>query len=448
MDLEQQITQQRIELELIALKALKIASITANACEVTITKSTGLSVSSLMCAVENIEFMNDSILKVTVYKGKRKGSASTSELSMKAIQMTIAAALDIAQYTSEDLYSGLASKELMVQNIPELDLFCPDILDPNSASKIAITAEKKALSYNDKIKQSNGANFDVCYGIKVYGNSYDLIASYLFSQYQMSCSIIAQGENSEMECDYGYSIARHKSDLLAPEIVGREAAFKAVNRLGAKKLITGTYPVMFSADIASGLIAHLARAISGESLHRKSSFLLGYLGKQIFPKWFNISEDPHVLRGLGSKPFDNEGLYTKNCQIISNGILMTYLLSSYSARKMNMIETGHTAGIHNWFIQCINKKKKSQMLTELDTGLLVTEVIGQGVNIVTGNYSRGAVGFWVKNGQVEHPVSEITIASNLKDMFRNIVAIGNDVDTRSKIQTGSILVESMKIAGN
>jgi PmbA protein len=446
MDVKQQVAQQRIELEAAVAKALEMAALSSDAAEVAITKSTGLSVSTRMCEVENVEFNSDGALGITVYRGQRKGSASTSDLGEKAIAQTVAAALDIALYTSEDPYAGPAPKELMVRNIPDLDLFHPDEPNPDMAAKIAIAAEEKALAYSNKIKQSDGASYDSHYGVKVYGNSHGLLASYASSRHSISCCVIGEGKNGEMERDYSYTVARHRDDLWSPELVGQQAAEKTISRLDAKKLKTGKVPVMFAADVATGLIGHLVMAISGGSLYRKSSFLLDKLGEKILPDWFNIAEKPHVLRALASSPFDSEGVFTQDRQIITDGVLSTYLLSSYAARKMKMTPTGHAGGIHNWYVQSTGQNFE-QMLKALGTGLLVTEVMGQGVNAVTGDYSRGAAGFWVENGMIQYPVSEITIAGNLKDMFQQMVAVGSDVETRSQIQTGSILLESMKIAG-
>ncbi|HHF2920605.1 metalloprotease PmbA [Vibrio diabolicus] len=446
MDIKQQVAEQRTELEQAVARALKLASAKSDAAEVAITKSTGLSVSTRMGEVENVEFNSDGALGITVYRGQRKGSASTSDLSEAAIEQTVIAALDIAHYTSEDPFAGPAAKEYMVQEIPELDLFHPDAPDPDYAADVAIAAEKEALSYDSAIKQSDGASYDSHYGVKVYGNSHGLLASYASSRHSTSCCVIGVGQNGEMERDYSYTVARHRDDLWTPETVGRKAAENTINRLDAQRLKTGKYPIMFAADVATGLIGHLVMAISGGNLYRKSSFLLDHLGKQVLPEWFNISERPHVLRGLASSPFDSEGVYTQDREIITDGVLATYLLTSYAARKMKMTPTGHAGGIHNWYVKSTGQNFE-QMLKELGTGLLVTEVMGQGVNVVTGDYSRGAAGFWVENGEIQYPVSEITIAGNLKDMFNKIVAVGSDVETRSQIQTGSILLDAMKVAG-
>ncbi|EEY37587.1 metalloprotease PmbA [Vibrio mimicus] len=446
MDVKERVALQRQELEAAVAKALEMAAASSDAAEVAITKSTGLSVSTRMCEVENVEFNSDGALGITVYRGQRKGSASTSDLSEKAIQQTVLAALDIAQYTSEDPYAGPAPKELMVQDIPDLDLFHPDEPNPDVAAQIAIAAERAALGYSKKIKQSDGGSYDSHYGVRVYGNSHGLLASYASSRHSISCSVIGEGRNGEMERDYSYTVARHRGDLWTPESVGLQAAENTVSRLDPQKLKTGQFPVMFAADVATGLIGHLVMAISGGNLYRKSSFLLDHLGKTILPTWFNISERPHVMRGLASSPFDSEGVRTQDLEIITDGVLATYLLTSYAARKMNMTPTGHAGGIHNWYVKSTGQNYQ-QMLKELGTGLLVTEVMGQGVNVVTGDYSRGAAGFWVENGEIKYPVSEITIAGNLKQMLQQIVAVGSDIETRSQIQTGSILIESMKVAG-
>ncbi|WPC73787.1 metalloprotease PmbA [Vibrio porteresiae] len=446
MDVKQQVAAQRVELEAAVAKALEMASHSADAAEVAITKSTGLSVSTRMCEVENVEFNSDGALGITVYRGQRKGSASTSDLSEKAIQQTVQAALDIANYTSEDPYAGPAPKELMVKEIPDLDLFHPDVPDPDKAAEIAIEAERIALAYSNKIKQSDGGSYDSHYGVRVYGNSHGLLASFASSRHSISCCVIGEGANGEMERDYSYTVARNKDDLWSPEVVGLKAAENTVSRLDARKVKTGHYPIMFAADVATGLMGHLVMAISGGNLYRKSSFLVDHLGKRILPEWFNVSERPHILRGLASTPFDSEGVATKDLEIITDGTLATYLLTSYAARKMKMTPTGHAGGIHNWFVKSTGQNYE-QMLKELGTGLLVTEVMGQGVNIVTGDYSRGAAGFWVENGEIQYPVSGFTVASNLKQMFEQIVAVGSDVETRSQIQTGSILLDKMKVAG-
>ncbi|MEJ2763904.1 metalloprotease PmbA [Photobacterium sp. MCCC 1A19761] len=446
MDVKEQVARQRVELEAAVAKALELAGRQADAAEVAINKTTGISVSTRMCEVENVEFNSDGALGITVYRGQRKGSASTSDLSEAAIAQTVAAALDIARYTSEDPFAGPGPKELMATEIPDLDLFHPDEPEPDHAASIAIRAEQAALDYDPRIKQSDGASYDSHYGIRVYGNSHGMLASYASSRHSTSCCVIAQGKTGDMERDYSYTTARHTDDLWTPELVGRHAAERTVGRIDPQKLSTRQAPIMFAADVATGLFGHLVMAISGSNLYRKSSFLLDKLDEQIFPDWMNISERPHILRGMASTPFDSEGLATHDREIIQDGVLKTYLMTSYAARKLGRQPTGHAGGIHNWLVKSTGESF-AQMLKKMDRGLLVTELMGQGVNIVTGDYSRGAAGFWVENGEIQFPVSEVTIAGNLKDMMQNIVAVGTDTETRSQIQTGSLLLDTLKIAG-
>lgn len=445
MDVKQQVSEQQAQLEAAVSRALELAGKKSDAAEVAITKSTGICVSTRMCEVENVEFNSDGSLGITVYRGQRKGSASTSDLSEKAIAQTVNAALDIAMYTSEDPFSGPAPAKLMAMKYPELDLFYPDEPDPDLAASIAIKAERTALDFDSKIKFSDGASYDSHYGIRVYGNSHGMLGSYASSRHSISCSVIAE-DSKGMERDYSYSVARDKNDLWAAERVGQEAAKRTIARIEPRRLTTRQVPVMFCADVATGLLGHLVMGISGSNLYRKSSFLLDKLGEQILPSWFSIYERPHVLKAMASCPFDSEGVITQDRDIIKDGILQTYLATSYAARKLGMEPTGHAGGIHNWYVGHTGQSFDT-MLKELNTGLLVTELMGQGVNIVTGDYSRGAAGFWVENGKIQYPVSEITIAGNLVDMFKQIVAVGADTELRSQIQTGSILIESMKIGG-
>lgn len=445
MDIKQQVDQQKTELEAAVRRALELAGRKADAAEVSITKTTGISVSTRMCEVENVEFNSDGALGITVYRGQRKGSASTSDLSEDAINQTVEAALDIATYTSEDPFSGPAPAELMAYEYPDLDLFYPDEPEPDHAAKIAIAAERAALDHDKRIKFSDGASYDSYYGVRVYANSHGMIGSFASSRHSLSCSVIAE-DSKGMERDYSYSVARDKADLWSAEKVGLEAAKRTIARMEPQRLSTRQVPVIFQADIATGLIAHLAGAISGGNLYRKSSFMLDKLGEIILPNWFNIEEKPHVLKAMASTPFDSEGVITKDLDIVKDGVLQTYLAASYAARKLNMQPTGHAGGIHNWFVKNTGQDFAA-LLKEMGTGLLVTELMGQGLNMVTGDYSRGAAGFWVENGEIQYPVSEITIASNLADMYKNILAVGTDTEKRSQIQTGSILIESMKVAG-
>lgn len=445
MDIKQLVNQQGVDLELAVARALELAAKKSDAAEVAVNKTTGISVSTRMCEIENVEFNSDGALGITVYRGQRKGSASTSDLSEHAISQAVEAALDIASYTSKDPFSGPAPAELMAMEYPDLDLFHPDEPEPDQAAAQAIAAEEAALSHDKRIKMSDGASYDSYYGVRVYGNSHGMLGRYASSRHSISCSVIGQ-DSQGMERDYSYSVARDKSDLWTPAQVGEHAAERTIMRMNPQRLTTRQVPVLFAADVATGLLGHLVMGISGSNLYRKSSFLLDKCGSQILPDWFNIHERPHVLKGMASTPFDSEGLRTQDLDIIKDGVLQTYLATSYAARKLGMQPTGHAGGIHNWFVSHTGQSFE-QLLKEMGTGLVVTELMGQGVNIITGDYSRGAAGFWVEQGVIKYPVSEITIAGHLADMYRQIVAVGRDTEYRSQIQTGSILIESMKVAG-
>ena len=415
--------------------------------EVGVTKVSGLSVSTRLQEIENVEFTNDGALGISVYLGQQKGNASTSDLSEEAIKNTVEAALAIAKYTSPDDCTGLADKELMAFEAPDLALYHSANVDVEQATKLALEAEKAALEYDEKIVNSNGASFNSHTGVRVYGNTHGMLQSYLSSRYSLSCSVIG-GELDQLENDYEYTVSREFDALSSADWVGQNCAKKVIARLNPQKLTTREVPVIFLNDVATGLISHLTGAISGGSLYRKSSFLLDHLGKQVLPDWFQISERPHLLKRLASTPFDSEGVRTQDLEIIQDGVLQTYLLTSYSGRKMGMQSTGHAGGIHNWLVKPNLTGGLTALLRQMSTGLLVTDVMGQGVNIVTGDYSRGAAGFWVENGEIQYPVAEITIAGQLQDMLKNIVAVADDVEHRSNIQTGSILLDKMKISGN
>ena len=427
--------------------AIEIAQKAGATAEVGVTKSGGLSVSTRLQEIENVEFNNDGALGISVYVGQQKGNASTSDLTPEAIKNTVEAALAIAKYTSPDDCAGLADKELMAFDAPDLDLYHAAEIDVDKAVQLALDTEKAALEHDDRIVNSEGASFNAHTGVRVYGNSHGMLQSYLSSRYSLSCSVIAEHQE-QLERDYEYTVARDINQLAQPNWVGENAAQKAIARLQPQKLATQEAPVTFLNDVATGLISHLATAISGGSLYRKASFLLDHLGKQVLPDWFEISERPHLIGQLASTPFDSEGVRTQDMEIIRSGILQTYLLTSYSGRKLDMQSTGHAGGIHNWLIKPNSSGKLTALLRQMNRGLLVTEVMGQGVNLVTGDYSRGAAGFWVENGEIQYPVAEITIAGQLPDILRNIVAVADDIEHRSNIQTGSILLEKMKISGN
>lgn len=427
--------------------AIETAQKAGATAEVGVTKVSGLSVSTRLQEIENVEFTNDGALGISVYLGQQKGNASTSDLSEEAIKNTVEAALAIAKYTSPDDCTGLADKELMAFEAPDLALYHSANVDVEQATKLALEAEKSALEYDAKIVNSNGASFNSHTGVRVYGNTHGMLQSYLSSRYSLSCSVIG-GELDQLENDYEYTVSREFDALSPADWVGQNCAKKVIARLNPQKLTTREVPVIFLNDVATGLISHLTGAISGGSLYRKSSFLLDHLGKQVLPDWFQISERPHLLKRLASTPFDSEGVRTQDLEIIQDGLLQTYLLTSYSGRKMGMQSTGHAGGIHNWLVKPNLTGGLTALLRQMGTGLLVTDVMGQGVNIVTGDYSRGAAGFWVENGEIQYPVAEITIAGQLQDMLKNIVAVTDDIEHRSNIQTGSILLDKMKISGN
>ena len=427
--------------------AVELATKSGATAEVAVTKVSGLSVSTRLQEIENVEFTNDGALGISVYMGQQKGNASTSDLSERAIQNAVEAALAIAKYTSPDDCTGLADKDLMAFDAPNLELYHAADVDVDKATELALQAEKAALEADERIINSNGASFNSHTGVKVYGNSHGMLQSYLSSRYSLSCSVIG-GVEDALENDYEYTISREFDKLQSPIWVGENCAKKVVSRLNPQKLSTREVPVIFLNDVATGLISHFAAAISGGSLYRKSSFLLDHLGKQVLPDWFNISERPHLLRRLASTPFDSEGVRTQDREVVEDGILQTYLVTSYSGKKLGMPSTGHAGGIHNWLVKPNLTGGLTALLRQMGTGLLVTDVMGQGVNIVTGDYSRGASGFWVENGEIQYPVAEITIAGQLQDMLKNMVAVADDIEHRSNIQTGSILLDKMKISGN
>lgn len=443
---KQELQTQEQELRQAVEFALNFAKKAGAEAEVSVTKVAGLSVSSRLEQVENIEFNNDGSLGISVYLGKRKGNASTSDLQTSSVQRAVESALAIAKYTSEDECTGLADKEEMAFEVPDLELYHQADISVEQALEMAIKTENAALNADEHIVNSEGASFNSHSGVRVYGNTHGMIQSYLSSRYSLSCSVISAYED-QLERDYEYTISREFEKLQSPEWVGQQAAFKAVDRLNPQKIKTCEVPVIYYNDVATGLVGHLAGAISGGALYRKSSFLLDHLGKQILPEWFAISERPHLLRQLASSAFDSEGVKTQNREIITEGVLQTYLMTSYSARKMGLKTTGHAGGIHNWLVKPNRTGGLDALLKEMGTGLLVTEFLGSAINAVTGEYSRGAAGFWVENGEIQYPVAEITIAGQLQEMFKNIVAVADDVEHRSNIQTGSILIEKMKVSG-
>ncbi len=417
----------------------------ASAAEAAVSTDSGLSATVRLGEVETVEHHRDKSAAVTVYFGKRKGSASTSDFSPEAVRETVAAACAIARYTAEDDYAGLADAELMAGVIPELDLYHPWSVDAEQAIEIAKEAEAAGRA-DTRVTNSEGATVSTNQGARVYGNSHGFVGGYAATRHSNSCVLIAQDGEDNMQRDYWYTVSRDAAGLEAPRAVGEHAARRTLQRLGARRVATCQVPVIFAAEIAGGLLGNFVGAVRGGSLYRNASFLVDHLGKQIFPEFIRIHEQPHLKRALGSAPFDNEGVATRARDIVTGGVLESYVLDSYSARKLGMQTTGNAGGVHNLRIDS-GPLDLEGLVKEMGRGLLVTELMGMGVNMVTGDYSRGAAGYWVEHGEIQYPVQEITIAGNLRDMFMNIQAVGKDVDTRGNIHTGSLLLDNMTVAG-
>jgi len=416
----------------------------ATAAEVGVSHSSGLSVSVRQSEIETLEHNNDKGLGITVYLGQSKASSSTSDLSEKAIIETVKAACNIAKHTQADEYAGLADAALMATDFPDLSLNHPWDVDAEQAIEIALRCEQAGFDLDKAISNSEGATVSSHQGGRVCANSHGFMAATQGSRHSISASFIAEDARG-MQRDYSYTLVRDAADLESATLVGSRAAEKTLRRLNAQTIATGHYPVIFAAEIAPSLFGKLINGISGGALYRESSFLLNHLDKQIFPEFMHIHEQPHLLKALGSCNFDGEGVTTSARDIVQNGILQGYVLSSYSARKLKMATTANSGGVHNLTIDSGELDFKN-MLKQMGKGVLVTEIMGMGVNIVTGDYSQGAAGFWVENGEVQYPIDEITIASNLKDMFMGIQAVANDVELRGNTRTGSVWIDNMKIA--
>jgi PmbA protein len=417
---------------------------------VEISEGSGLSVSVRKGSIETIEQNKDKGMGVTVYVGQKRGSASTSDFSAAALRATVGAAYNIARFTAEDDCAGLADAELLEMNPRDLRLCYPWQISTEQAVALAQRAEAAAFAVDKRISNSEGASVHAQQSHFVAANSRGFIGGYPFSRHTLSVAPIA-GKGSNMQRDDWYSSVRDASKMADPEAVGRYAAERALARLKARKLDTRTCPVLFEAPLATGLLGGLVQALSGGSLYRKSSFLLDSVGTAVFPSHVQVLEDPHVEGGVGAAPFDEEGVRTVRRKVIDNGVVQGYFLSSYSARKLGLQTTGNAGGAHGLTISSTLTEAGDDfagMLRKMDRGLLVTELMGQGTNIVTGDYSRGASGFWVEHGVIQYPVEEITIAGNMKDMFRQIVAVGNDVLTRGSKVSGSILIENMVVGGS
>lgn len=405
----------------------------------------GLSVTARLGKVETLEHHNDHALSITVYIGKKKGTSSTTGFELSAIKDAVSAACDIARFTQEDDFAGLADAARMATSIKDLELDHPWRLSPEEALDVAVECEDAAREF-EQVSNSEGATVTTSRTTGIYGNTHGFIGDYVSTRHDLSCVVVAE-QNGAMQRDYWFTSSRNPSRLESPVAVGKKAATRTVNRLGARKLSTRVTPVIFEAGVARSLLSHFISAISGGALYRKASFLLNQLDKKVFSELVTITEDPHVKEGFGSSSFDLEGVATQPRTLVEAGILRGYVLSSYSARKLGMETTGNAGGVHNLTLQPDNRTL-SELMKSMRQGLLITELIGHGVNNVTGDYSRGAAGYWIEDGEIRHPVEEITVSGNLKDMFRKILAVGNDVDRRGNVITPSILVDAMTVAGN
>ena len=417
----------------------------ASQAEAGLSVSQGLSVAARMRSVETIEHQQDNGLGISVYFGQHKGSASTSNLDPGAIHKTVEAACNIAKYTSEDPCTGLADGDLMAQQFADLDLYHPWDISPEAVIDLALECETTALDYDPRIVNSDGASVDLNVGVSVYGNTHGFLQAEHKTRHSISCSVVGESDGG-MQRDYWYEISRNPDHLASAKAVGLKAAERTLKRLDAQKLKTQQAPVLFVPDIARSLIGHFTAAIGGTAQYRKASFLLDAIGTKVFPEFLQLIEYPFESQALGSANFDSEGVAVKQTDLVTDGVMQSYLLDSYAGRKLGLQTTGHASGVHNLTLQDTGKSFDECVKT-MHRGLLVTELMGHGVNTVTGDYSRGAAGLWVENGEIQFPVEEITIAANLKDMFQRIIEIGNDLDMRGNIRTGSILLENMTIAG-
>ncbi|HTY02339.1 MAG TPA: metalloprotease PmbA [Rhodocyclaceae bacterium] len=417
----------------------------ATACETDVSEGFGQQVTVRRQEVETIEYNRDKGIDVIVYLGQRSGHAATTDFSPEAVKSTVAAAHSIAGFTAEDSCAGLAEADLLARDVKDPGLYFPWHVSAEEAIDIARRCEQAALDVSPLITNTEGASVSVHQSHFVSANSLGFMGGYATSRHYISCSAIA-GTGDDMQRDDWYSGQRDPLDLAAPEVIGDYAARRTLARLGARKLKTRKVPVLLEAPLATGLIGSFVHAASGGALYRKSSFLLDALGKRIFPEFMRISERPHIAKGLASSPFDDDGVATRDREVVEDGILQGYFLSTYSGRKLGMPTTGNSGGSHNLLIES-GPLDLPGLLKKMGTGLLVTELLGHGINYVNGDYSRGAAGYWVEKGEIAYPVHEVTIAGNLQDMFRGIVAIGNDVVARGSKQCGSILIERMTVAG-
>jgi PmbA protein len=427
--------------EMLSLAAARGAS----QAEVSINEDSGLAVNVRMGEVETVERTRDRGLAITVYFGQRKASASTADLQPASLLATVEQACAIAKFTEADPAAGLADAALMARELRDFDQYHPWAIDAERAIALALAAETRGREADPRIANSDGAAVNTGESLSVYANSHGFVGVERGTSHSISCSLIA-GRDDGMQRDYWYSTALDAEDLESPASVGRRAAERTVARLDPRPIRTGEMPVLFSPETARSLVGHLLGAVSGGALYRRASFLLDAAGTQLFPDWFWIREDPFVKRGFRSASFDAEGVATRAQDLVRDGVLQRYVLGSYSARKLGLETTANAGGVHNLEVGA-NAGGFEDMLARLDRGLLVTELMGQGVNTITGDYSRGAAGFWVEGGRIVHAVDEVTVAGNLRAMFRDVRAVGTDVDPRSHIHTGSILLDRMTVAG-
>jgi PmbA protein len=417
----------------------------ASQAEVSLNEDSGLAVNVRMGEVETVERTRDRGIGLTVYFGQHKGTASTADLQPESLQATVDQACAIARFTEADPAAGLADPERMARDFPDLDLWHPWALDADQAIALALKAESAGLQSDKRIENSEGAAVNSGESISVYANSHGFLGAERHTQHSISCSLIA-GRGDNMQRDYWYSSALAETDLESAASIGLRAGERAVARLNPRPIVTGEYPVLLVPEMARGLIGHLLGAVSGGALYRRASFLVDHIGRKIFPEWLSLTETPHLRRGFRSAAFDAEGVATREQDLVRDGILVRYVLGSYSARKLGLQSTGNAGGIHNLSVSA-NATDLDALRRGMKRGLIVTELMGQGVNTITGDYSRGAAGFWVENGEIAHSVDEITIAGNLKEMFQTIEAVGADVDKRSHVLIGSMLLGRMMVAG-
>jgi len=435
------------DLESIIERALQEARARgASQAEAAVSQDTGLSVGVRLGEVETLEHQRDRSMGITVYFGQRKGSASTADFSPEAVGATVAKACSIARFTAEDASSGLADAALMARTPPDLDLSHPWNVTADRAIEIAKSCEAAALGFDARINNSEGASVGTHQGLHVYGNTHGFVGGYPTTSHTVSCVVLA-GTGEDMQRDYWYTSSRDWRELQDPEAVGRESARRTIARLAPRKISTRRAAVLFVPELARGLIGHFIAAIRGSSQYRQASFLLNSAGQQVFPANVSIAERPHLPKAMASAPFDDEGVATRDRELVAAGVLTGYILSSYSARKLGLQTTGNAGGSHNLIVAPTLAGGVAAMLSRLGTGLLLTELMGQGVNTVTGDYSRGAAGFWVENGEIQFPVAEVTIAGNLRSMFLGLAAVGDDIDARGGVRVGSILVQEMTIGG-